>query len=655
MMSDRVAAGVAAAKDRAFSGAGRGMDLSRYAPGTAAYTAAWVTKQAGFLPEQWRKKALAEYAERLAVSEFCGNAWLRELAQEMRQGAGLPMDAADDELRQAAGDVAAWMYASALEYGSSISGVRAVCEKRCASWGIMPPGPEMSDRGALARMFDSDWWVRKLRAAHGRRVERAAVILGYVSRVAGCYVSDVGLQRRREQKARNRKMLEQTELENQYGDVFTLSELAARATANPRVRRAELMTRISGFELAAARLGHVADFWTITCPSRFHARLSADGSRNPRYAEGVTPRDAQMHLVKAWAKCRAALHRRGVRLYGFRIAEPHHDGCPHWHVLVFTDPACIEQARALVKKYFLDQHDSNEPGAAQQRCRFVRIEPGKGSAVGYVAKYVAKSIDGYALETDLLGNPAVIAAERVEAWASTWGIRQFQQLGGPPVGPWRELRRMTGDEGLTDIAEQARAAANAGAGEWSKGWADYMGLQGGPMVERKNLALAVAYTPDGEKWDAAAEAMVPAENRYGEPCARSVWGVRDVRRDVSWTSRRYKWTTPSKSRAGLGIAAQAAARVAAAAGSVVGVEAVRAATVADRARRGAGRAAVGRATWTRVNNCTGAKNERFGAGGKTSGGGRGAGKGGASTAAGDVPEHRRGATGGRGRCAAGAG
>ena len=79
-------------------------------------------------------------------------------------------------------------------------------------------------------------------------------------------------------------------------------------------------------------------------------------------------------------------------------------------------------------------------------------------------KYIAKGIDGHRLdgddpaETDLTGAEA---AARVVAWARLHGIRQFQQIGGPRVGLYRELRRIR--EPVAEPAlEVARLAADAG-------------------------------------------------------------------------------------------------------------------------------------------------------------------------------------------------
>lgn len=377
--------------------------------------------------------------------------------------------------------------------------------------GIEPPaGRSMTDKGKAARLACRYWWRRKVRASHGREVEGAAVRLGMVHKRAALYVSDNSLQRRRGQNKRNRQMLEAMQAVNELGQSYTLQQLADLSVSNPQIRRGELMTRIAGFEDYANREGHAALFITWTCPSRMHSH-HITGERNPKH-DGTTPRQASQYLAGQWSKARAALHRQEIRPYGFRIAEPHHDGAPHWHLLLFVPAGRQAEALAAIMRKYAMQVDGTEPGADKHRFKVVEIDRSKGTAAGYVAKYVSKNIDGYGVDVDLFGKDPKKSAERVAAWASTWGIRQFQQIGGPGVTVWRELRRV--DEAPAGVLEEARTAADAGE------WSEFVRVMGGVAIKRSDRPIALHKAGALDK--ATGELRI---NRYSEPAADQVRGV----------------------------------------------------------------------------------------------------------------------------------
>jgi len=96
-----------------------------------------------------------------------------------------------------------------------------------------------------------------------------------------------------------------------------------------------------------------------------------------------------------------------------------------------------------VQRGYALAEDPFEPGAAKHRFEVVVIDPDRARATGYVAKYVAKNIDGYQVEIDdEAALHTSISAIRAASWASVWDIWQFQPLGGPPVTVWRELKRL---------------------------------------------------------------------------------------------------------------------------------------------------------------------------------------------------------------------
>ena len=376
----------------------------------------------------------------------------------------------------------------------------------------------------IARLENPVWWRKQLFRSLTRNIDQLARLHGSVHQRREIYLSDEALLRYLRRAAANEDFLSSMEAVSSHGNKVSLSELADHSLSKAENRRAEYMVRSRGIEERAADLGYVPLFVTFTSPSKYHCRHFS-GQPNTKWV-GATPKQVQHdYFGKTWAQIRAALARNQIAYLGVRIVEPHHDGTPHWHMLLYVVPTFKDLLISIIKDKALEE-DGNEPGAQKKRVEIVEIDPTKGSATGYVAKYISKSVDGHAIETDTYGNSAVDSAQRIVAWSRVWGIRQFQTFGTPPIGVYRELRRLRSP--TLPLYEGARLAADA---------AEYRDV----IQLSEELGLVTFRAP----WvdEKSGECTSPF-NGYGEEPLDPVRGIQaaSVPESTALTTRDVRWT-----------------------------------------------------------------------------------------------------------------
>lgn len=360
--------------------------------------------------------------------------------------------------------------------------------------------------GSLARMLCADWWYRKMwqMRCEWREEQLRAVCL--VNKKASPYVSYEAVIHKREQRRKSLEFFRSHELTNEQGDTLDMEDVVNASSSNPAHRRNEMMACVKGLELIAEMRGDCAVFYTITCPSRFHSTLN-NGRPNPKWTS-ATVRQSSDYLVDTFAAFRKAMHKRGMCWYGVRVAEPHHDGTVHWHLLCFMRKKERRAITALLRKFAIREDREELGNNTGPRFKSELINPRKGTPTSYIAKYISKNMDGRGLANEIskeTGRSLRDNAEHVNAWASLHRVQQFRFFGIPGRQAYRELRLLAGQAARQQADKKAGApvldnlrldavlaAADAGC------FATYIMKQGGVLVPRKHHLVRTAYELNDE-------------------------------------------------------------------------------------------------------------------------------------------------------------
>lgn len=328
------------------------------------------------------------------------------------------------------------------------------------------------------------WWRKHLRSQSRKAHEMIGLALGVVrKREHGGrqeYVSPAIQRKRASQIDAQAEWMQAAKL--RAGDIeISVADAWEHSPSNPAIRWGEIQARTTGFAELGAERGLWPVFVVVTCPSKMHAKSA-------RW-DGTSPKAAQKHLANCWTAVQQNRAWRRRQPLWMRTPEPHGDATPHWNLVVWWpadeiepmydgDGVPVRNAKglhmqtapaldALLRQYFLEPHDGDEPGANIHRVKVEPVAQAPADWAGgdpwdlvavrsYISKYIRKTIaGGDDREPD--------SVARCDAWRSTWDVRAVA-FGGQDTGSltvWRQLRRLGQKVARTEADRRRDAGEDA--------------------------------------------------------------------------------------------------------------------------------------------------------------------------------------------------
>jgi hypothetical protein len=315
--------------------------------------------------------------------------------------------------------------------------------------------------GLHPSLLDPKVIQRRLKRATSKALQHVSGVLqligGSPEGLAPNYVEDLALQRWQDAKSKTDAWMQRHGIAFPAGEYVSLAKIAHSEDV---ARRSMLYSIALGLQERARRDGLVAIFISASLPSEWHPNpTSGISQHDPR----LSPLAAARELQNRWHNSSSMWRGKRCMPYGIRTIEPHADGTPHLHSMLWVSQEDLEGVLAALAKQWPSM--TSEEQTARDRGDFTNgpslvirrwDEQGEASAITYIMNDVFSALP---IDDDI--ETMDDEAQRTKAWSSALGVRRisFVGLATGTIGRWQAAYRTMREN--TAQCPRARAISHA--------------------------------------------------------------------------------------------------------------------------------------------------------------------------------------------------
>jgi Bacteriophage replication gene A protein (GPA) len=255
-------------------------------------------------------------------------------------------------------------------------------------------------KNLVKNLTDIKYWRRKLRTKAKQEIEKANFLLGLIGK--------------------NGK-LSSKEIHLKYRDEEKFAEKISGVNQNIKLQRRFNQYRcfLNGMLKYAGKKKMSCAFITILVPAEYHVKIMRRQPDN-----FITPKEINNIIEKKWNAINKKISEGKIELLGCKVVEPHKDGTPHWHMMLWSKKIDQPRIKKLFKQKFSDFLNIRESNLVWVERNNEAYEEQK-----HHASYLLKTLE------------PTKKNEQIRLFRSVWRIRALAFFGIPDLDNiWRACR-----------------------------------------------------------------------------------------------------------------------------------------------------------------------------------------------------------------------